>query len=459
MTIWTPSLAERADSPLYLAIARAIEADILSGRLRPRDRLPPHRDLAERLGVAIGTVSRAYAEARNAGWISGEVGRGTRVLDRRAGRFPSPTPEPGDLVDLSLNVPIESPAPDLAEALRTLSEEQDVQSLLSYRGTRGSENDRVAGAAVLERHRLSVDPDRVVLCAGAQHGIGAALEAVSRPGDRVLAEELTYPALRPIAEARGLRVQPVGLDDQGIEPEALDIACRKTRPKALYVIPTLHNPTTASLSAERRAALVEVARRNDLIVIEDDVHRMLAPEAPRPIAHLAPERTIYLASLSKSFAPGLRVGYLAGPDTLRSRLADAVWRSLWMLSPLATALATHWVLRGEFDSVAAGKRREAAARQALAARVLPRARVRAARTSYHLWLLTGNSSGEAFALRARERGVLVAPSTPFHLGSGPPPRAVRVSLSAARDRPTLLTALERLRDLLEESRAPAATNL
>jgi DNA-binding transcriptional MocR family regulator len=307
---------------------------------------------------------------------------------------------------------------------------------------------------------VAVEPDHVVLCAGAQHGIGVALEAVTRPGDCVLAEELTYPAFRPIAEARGLRVHPVTLDERGLVPRALEAACRKARPKAVYVIPTLHNPTTTSLSAERREAVAAIARRHDLIVIEDDVHRMLAPDAAPPIACLAPERTLYVASLSKSFAPGLRVGYIAAPDALRDRLAGAVWRSVWMLSPIATALATHWILRGEFDSIAAAKRREARARQALAAKVLPRTHVRSAKTAYHLWLLTGEATtGEGFALRARERGVLVTPSTAFHLGSGAPPAAVRVSLSAARDRPTLLTALERLRDVLAETGGPLSRSL
>jgi len=461
MTIWTPLLTAGGWSrPLYLAIAQAIEADVLAGRLQPGDRLPPHRDLADRIGVTVGTVSRGYAEARKAGWISGEVGRGTFVLDRIAGRFPGSKEEDKGVIDLSLNVPIESPAPDLAAAFRALAAQADVRSWLQYTPTRGLRSARVAGAMVLERHGLAVDPEEVVLCAGAQHGVGVALEAVSRPGDCVVAEELTYPAFRSLAEARGLRIYPVALDEQGIVPKALHIACRKARPKALYVVPTLHNPTTGSLSAERRKALTEVARRHDLIVIEDDIHRMLAPEAPAPIAHLAPERTIYVASLSKSFAPGLRVGYIAGPPSLRDRLANAVWRSLWMLSPIATALAAHWVLRGEFDSIAAAKRREAAARQALAAKILPRASVRTARTANHLWLATGQAStAEDFTLKARERGTLVMPGTAFYLGSGRPPSAVRVSLSAAPNRAVLVAALERLRQVLEGSATTLSPSL
>jgi len=286
------------------------------------------------------------------------------------------------------------------------------------------------------------------MCAGAQHGLSVALEAVARAGDCVLAEELTYPAFRPLAESRGLRIQPVALDEKGIVPGSLKAACRKSRPKALYLVPTLHNPTAHTLSEERRAAIVEIAHRHDLFIIEDDVYRMLQPEAPLPIAKIAPERTIYVTSLSKSFVPGLRLGYVVGPPELHSRLVGAVDNSIWMLPPITVALATHWVLHGEFDSIVNGKRKEAAARQALAAGILPADRLSTASTSYHLWLKT-NGNAESFTLRAREKGVVVIPGSSFYLGSGRPPEAVRVSLSAARDRSVLVTALERLRDVIE----------
>jgi len=121
-----------------------------------------------------------------------------------------------------------------------------------------------------------------------------------------------------------------------------------------------------------------------------------------------------------------------------------------MLSPVATALATHWVLRGEFASVAAAKCCEAAARQAVAAKILPRAQTRTAKTAYHLWLATGKAfTAEAFTLKARARGVLVTPGNAFYLGSGPPPAAVRVSTSAARNRSVLATGLERLHEVLD----------
>src|SRR5262249_55303697 len=253
--------------------------DILSGRLKPGEQLPTHRDLADRLKVTVGTVSRGYSEARKAGWISGEIGRGTYVLDRNAGQFPATAEHRDNVIDLSLNVPVETSAPDLAAALRGLSSMEDTQSLLRYM-PEDPYSARLAGQMVLERHGLSIDADKIVLCAGTQHGLGVALDVVARAGNCILAEELTYPAFKPLADARGLRTYPVALDEHGIVPSALQAACRKVRPKALYIVPTLHNPTTETLSTSRRKELVEIARRHNLIIIEDDLYRMLAIEAP-----------------------------------------------------------------------------------------------------------------------------------------------------------------------------------
>jgi DNA-binding transcriptional MocR family regulator len=446
--MWRPALPPaRRDLPRYKAIAAAIEADVLSGQLRPGDRLPPLRELAQHLGVTVGTVARGYAEARNAGWITGQVGRGTFVLDRASGRFQSTTDSREELIDLSLNIPLAQPAPDLAAALRALTRDGAAQTLLGY-APRDDASEQAAGAAVLEQHGLSVEPARVVSCAGAQHGIGAVLEAICRAGDDVLVEELTYPPFIAIARARGLRIHPVALDEDGIVPRSLEKLCRTTRPKALYTIPTLHNPTTAILPGDRREAVAALARRHDVTIIEDDVYRMLAPDAPAPLASFAPERTVYIASLSKSFVPSLRLAFIAAPDELRDQISEAVWRSLWTVSALTSALAAHWIRGGTFASVAAARRREAAARQELAASLLAHDHLQTAATAYHLWLDTGDKTAEAFALQARGDGVLVTPSSAFHVGTGRPPRAVRVALSAAPDHATLATALQTLQRAL-----------
>jgi DNA-binding transcriptional MocR family regulator len=464
MTIWNPRLdVDPGDAPLYLNLARAIEADVRAGVLAPGDRLPTHRDLADRLGVNVGTISRAYAECERGGWIQGEVGRGTfvrgaaprRVEDRFSGLAPDPA---AGVIDLGLNVPVSSLAPDLADALRSLAAEieglgagarrssEDGRELLDYPPPQGALRDREAGVQVLAAHGVPAPVERVTVCAGGQHGLAVCLGAVCRPGDTVAAEQLAYPGLRALAEARGLRVEPVEMDAHGIVADAFERACTAVRPRALYLAPTFQNPTACTLPAERREQIAEIARRHGVFLIEDDVHRMLEPDGPPPLAALAPELTLYVASLSKCLAPGLRVGWIAAPGALHDRVVEEVWSSIWSVSPLTTALAAAWVRDGTFARVAKERRDEARARQELAGEVfagLPAGfGVRSAPTACHAWLELGEGwNATSFASTCRERGVGVSPADAFFLGRAAPPAAVRVSYSAASDRATLARAL------------------
>ncbi len=460
VTIWRPDPFP-TEGPAYLGIARALEADIRGGVLDPGDRLPTHRDLADVLGVNVGTVSRAYAECERRGWIRGEVGRGTFVrsgvgsaVGERFARPGGEAPAGGTAqpVDLSLNFPVDpadSDGPDLARALRLLASEVEAsgQDWLGYRGPEGGLSDREAGAQALALHGVAVGAHSVVLAAGAQHGLSVALAAACRPGEVVAAEQLSYPGLRACAEARGLRIVPVAMDEGGVVPDAFEQVCAAQRPRALYLSPTLQNPTGTTLDIERRQRIVEIADRHECWIVEDDVHRMLAPDAPPPLAALAPDRVVFVAGLSKSLAPSLRVAFLAVPDALRERLVDQVWNSLWMVSPITAAIASAWVRDGTLERMAAGRRAEAVARQELAADVLaglpPDFHLGPVSGAYHLWLrLAEPWKATAFANAARARGVVVTPAEAFHLGPGPPPCAVRISLSGARDRAQLADALE-----------------
>lgn len=453
MTIWIPDVTPQTGAPMYQTIARALEAGIRDGALSPGDRLPTHRDLADELGVNVGTVSRAYAESERGGWIRGEVGRGTFV---RGGspvrgveeRFARPAAG-ADAIDLSVNLPVAEPAPDLAEALRRLAADVDGRGAewLGYQPPEGALRDREAGRAVLAAHGMDVAIDRIALCAGAQHGLSVSLSAVCRPGDAVAVEELTYPGLRAVVEARGLRVEPVTMDAEGVRPDAFESLCRTRVPRALYLAPTIQNPTTSTLSRERRESLAAIARHYEVVVVEDDIHRMLVPDAPPPVSAFVPDFSIYIASLSKCLAPGLRVGYLTATSNLLERVVEQIWSSIWMVSPLTAAVATEWVEDGTFERIARGRRVEAAARQDLASEVLADLpdgfRIHTAPTAFHLWLELGSGwNATAFANAAREAGVAVTPADAFHLGLAGSPHAVRISLSGAPDRATLVRALQ-----------------
>src|SRR5258708_26760482 len=139
------------------------------------------------------------------------------------------------------------------------------------------------------------------------------MAAVAHPGDVVLTEQLTFYGMKSVAALLSLRLHGVAIDEDGLIPEALDAACRQLSPKALYCIPTLQNPTAATMPAERRQAVAEICKRHGVMLGEDDIYGFLSPNGPEPVASIHPETSIHVTSLSKRLAPGLPVGYMRAP--------------------------------------------------------------------------------------------------------------------------------------------------
>ena len=464
MTTWVPDVAARK-GPRYLAIADALAEDAGRGRLRAGTRLPTHRDLAERLGVTVGTVTRAYAEATRRGLVAGEVGRGTfvRVAGPAEAAAPAPAAEPG-LIDLTANRPPEGPGDNgaavLARTLAALARRKDLARLLEYPSEGGAPEHRAAGAEWLQRCRLDVPAERVLVSSGSQHGMTVVFTALLAPGDLVLTEDLTYQGMKTLAALLSLRLQGVATDEHGLRPDALDAACRKGGARALYCLPTLQNPTASVMPEGRRREIAAVARAHGLIVVEDDVHGHLLEAPPRPLASLVPELTVYLNGTSKSLAPGLRVGFVVAPETMVTRLSGAIRSTTWMAAPLMAEIAARWIHDGTAESMVKRKRKEAAARQALAARLLGHGQTGPRTAAYHLWLpLPEPWRAEPFAAAARREGVAVTPASVFSAQPGrprlAPPEAVRVCLGAAQDRDQLAAGLTVLARLLGGAPAPS----
>jgi DNA-binding transcriptional MocR family regulator len=451
MTSWRPEIAGHP-GPRYRAIADAIAEDVAAGRLAPGTRLPTHRDLAWRLGVTVGTVTRAYAEAERRGLIGGEVGRGTFVR----GQAPTPrrqevedraTPE---ILDLSIDQPsLGLLAEPVERTLRRLAGEMQVERTLRYHAHAGMRAQREAGARWLARAGISAAAERVIVTSGGQSGISLGLLAVAAAGDTVLVESLTYPGVKALAGTFGLRLQPVATDGDGLVPDAFEAACRAHRPRALYVMPNLHNPTLATMPEERRRRIAGIAREHEVTIVEDDVFGCMLDDPPPALAALAPGQTIHVTSLSKSLAPGLRIGFLTAPEALVARV-EQVMRSLsWMASPLAGEVARTWIEDGTAERVAEAQRRETQARQALAAEILGPIAEGTPATAPHLWLgLPEPWRREEFGRALLRRGVKAAMADAFVVGRSPAPHAVRVNVTAPASRAELARGLEVVAELL-----------
>ncbi len=445
---WMPRLAGNK-GPRFLQIADALQAAVADGALKPGDRLPPQRRLAAQLDVDLTTVTRAYDEARRRNLLEGRGARGTYVA--------APKVELTSILDLSMNTP---PPPDgvdfddmLQQGLAQVLMRADNEMLMTYHLGGGSDSDRKAGARWLEPMFGQLDPRQVVVCPGAQAAIAALILALTEPGDVILAEPMSYPGLRAAATQFGRQIMAVEADSHGMVPGMLEEACRRHKPRLVYLNPTLQNPTAATMPERRRKALAGIAQRCHVRIVEDDPYWRLA-DAPPPVATFAPEQAVYISTLSKCLTPGLRVAFVLIRDPHeRERFLVALRSFALMAAPLTAALATQWILDGSADALLEGVRNEARLRHRMARDILA-GRYGGSGDGLHVWLeLPAYWTASQLARAAGSEGIAVTPAEAFATGSGSV-NAIRISLGSIQDRGRLQAGLQRLSDLLARRPEP-----
>lgn len=421
---WTPRLTE-GDGPPFERLAAALVDDIAGGQLGAGDRLPAHRDLAWRLGIGIGTVTKAYARLEQRGLVKSLHGRGMFVSG-----LPAAAPAG---IDLSVNAPPQMLSDRLLQAtLSALARRLDAGTFGTYAHPAGRPEHRRLMARWLAKGGLDARPDCTLLTHGAQQALAIALAVACKPGTVLLTEALTYPGALLAAHQAGLAPVGLAMDHEGLRPDALAEALGAShgRHRVLYVTPTLHNPTTATMGPERRQILAYLCRAHDVTLIEDDVYGIFAPAGSQPLAALIPERSFHVTGLSKTLSPGLRMGALVTPP---DRLAEAEAR-LMATSTTAPALFAQimelWLTDGTAEAVAVSIRTDAARRSALAAERLPQRAALRVNGGFHAWLPMPTEEAERFVARAAMRGVALMPARAAMADPAGLHGGVRISLGA-----------------------------
>ncbi|MFF9838677.1 PLP-dependent aminotransferase family protein [Streptomyces sp. NPDC013740] len=432
----------------FRAVADELAAAIRAGALPAGTRLPTHRELARDRGLALATATKVYRELAAAGLVTGEPGRGTFVRDLSGfgGTDARRLPAGARLADLSFNQPLAPGQGDeLRHALRSLAGEGDLGALLVQQPPGGRGPDRAAVATYLLDRGIDVPPARVLLTAGAQHALDTVLSGVAAPGAVVAADALTYPGIKLVAAARRVDLAPLRRGPAGTDPDALEALCRERPVAAVYLMPALHNPLGFTLDAAARERIVEVARRYDCLLVEDDTYGFLVPDGPPPLQVLAPERTFHIGSLSKNLSTGLRVGHVVAPPRHVSALTRALRASSWGVSSVTTALATRWLADGTVARLEKTRRADARLRQDIARDALADLGYDAHPAAYWGWLpLPEELRGDIVAHRLAEQGVLVSTAEAFAT-TRHAPAALRLAL-ATPDLDVLTEALGRVRD-------------
>jgi DNA-binding transcriptional MocR family regulator len=445
---WARPLREGSGSR-YLQIADLIETAMQGGSLTPGDRLPSQRQLASLFGVDLTTVTRGLNEAARRGLTVARGSQGTFIA--------LPAYELSQAVDLSMNVPPPAPGIDVGEMLRRgigqLTLRADPALLMTYHLGGGTTTDRSAGARWLAPMLGSVAEDDVVACPGAQTALAALIKAGTEQGGAIAAEPLIYPGVRAAASQLGRRIVTIAVDGDGMRPDSLEAACQTEGVRLVYLNPTLQNPTTHTMPEARRRDIARVAERQGILIIEDDPYWLLTPDAPPPIATLAPQQTAYVSTLSKCLSPGLRTAYVVVKDpTVQNAMLTALRAITLMASPLATALATQWILDGAAKTLLDGIRTEADARQQIARQWLAGFDANPA-LGIHIWHpLPSYWTSADFTRTARSEDLRVTGADAFADGTSVA-GAIRISLGGVAERGQLSLALKKLSGLL--ARRPA----
>jgi DNA-binding transcriptional MocR family regulator len=450
---WRPDLPG-GDEPAYAQIADALATDVARGALAAGTRLPTQRALAHDLGLAVGTVTRGYAEAERRGLIEAVVGRGSFVA---AAPAVVPSGGPG-AIDLSRNVAPMGPATaSLRRTMAALAKRPDLAQRLDYAPDGGFAADRRAAQTWLRRTSgyARADASRLIVTAGAQQAISVALTTLCRPGDALIVEQATFHGVRLAAAHLGLELAPAEMDAEGLTPDALVRTAAETGARVAYLQP-FQNPTARVMGLARRREIVAAARRNGVVLIEDDLYGPHVAELGLPpLAELAPDEVAYVSGLSKSLSPGFRTGYLAMPDRLRPQALEALRAQAFGPPTFGAALATEWIENGEAFEVLEAVRRDLAQRNRVASAALgglmePLAQ----RGSPHVWLPMSELEAERVAGHALRAGVkLTPPRAPF--AEGVAATGLRVCLGATESLPTLERGLALLKDAIRPARALA----
>lgn len=342
---------------------------------------------------------------------------------------------------MSGNLPPRVPAafdPIYRAALSQVTSEWQPTDLLGCHQFRGSERDRAAGAKFAgQRLPETPSPHRVVVANGTQSILTMLLYGLVGKGGSLAIEALSYPTIRQFADMFGFNLHAVPMDGEGIEPDAFEIVCRQHRPSAYYAMPTLQNPTTATMGVERRRAIAEICRRYGVAIIEDDIYSLLPRDVPPPLSAFAPELSWYVVGTAKSMVPALKIAYLVAPtpEAAAERFWPGVRATFWMCAPINAAVASSLIEGDGAVQIIDAVRMETRERQAMVASRLSGAEFCSVPECLHVWLsLPQNRPAAEFVAKVRELGVDIGASSTYAFGEASPPNAVRFGTGTPRDR-------------------------
>ncbi|OIJ16536.1 GntR family transcriptional regulator [Anaerobacillus alkalidiazotrophicus] len=437
---WKPSI-DKTQKPIYQALAGQLEQDILNGFLLPGTKLPPQRELADYLDINLSTISKALKVCELKGLLSATVGSGTFVsYDALSNAYLLEDIKPRHLIEMGATLPDNDSFEPLLLQLKSMLQETDFEKWFGYGRAGESLWQKDAAIKLIRRGGLETTVEHILFANGGQNAIAATLASLCKPGDRIGVDQHTYPGLKTVAAMLNVQIVPIKSENYEMSPTSFEYACKNENIKGIYLIPDYHNPTASFMSVENRKMIAAIAKKYHQFIIEDASYHLLCEKPLPAVASFAPEQVIYIASLSKSLAPGLRLAYVAVPSQFKESISKALYNLNISVSPLLAELAARMIVSNQFEELIEGHRQQAIRRNQTVNRYLADYTCLGDETGIFRWLLLpGKMTGAEFERLAAQQGVQVYAAERFVVGNSCPERAVRVSVCA----PETLEELER----------------
>ncbi|WP_162297103.1 PLP-dependent aminotransferase family protein [Sporolactobacillus pectinivorans] len=460
---WEPK-KEKKGLPLYDQIARHFEKQIMEGQLMPGGKLPPERNLAKRLGVNRTTVVRAYDVLRSTGLVNSVRGSGTVVCQRRLGVNPVRVTNWHDYANGGSFLPTLPILQKLNEArnhhelinlssgelcredypvarIQQIMKESALDAPLGYPEPQGYEPLRIGISRLLkQQYKIHAEAKDILITAGSQQALLLITQCLLNPGDAIALEYPSYFYSLPLFHSAGLRMFGAPMDHEGIIPEELERLLNKKPIKMLFINPTYQNPTGITLSGQRRKTIISICESRRIPIVEDDPYSLLyfnseSAEISSLFSMSHNQSVIYIGSLSKTVAPGLRIGWMVAPETVLKRLKDAKDQMDHGTNIVTQMIAARFITSGIWEAHLKVLREKLRRRKnkmihSLKAYSKDKLSWTTPKGGYHLWVKCPDHFSDVERLQSGiENGVLFVPGTIY----GAHPRYVRLSYSGLKE--------------------------
>ncbi|GAJ25781.1 transcriptional regulator [Liquorilactobacillus sucicola DSM 21376 = JCM 15457] len=453
---WMPK-REELKRPIYKALVDKMKSDVKKGTLLPGTRLPSQRELADFLDINFTTVTRSYKLSESLGLTYGVVGKGTYIAQtaNKSGVISSPHEE--SLFELGLNSSFEQCSRFLNTTIADVAVQNGLENLLDYKNATGTTFQRQVAVNYLAKLGVKTSIDNIAVTSGGQNALTIILLGLFNSNDKIAVDHFTYANLIELAKMINIKLIPIDFDADGMLPENLERACRSNELRGVYLMPNYSNPTGIRMSEKRRRMLAEVIAKNALIVIEDDYLGFIDMEKehiPVKLSTLLPEQSIYICSMSKSIAAGLRVGYLVFPKVYQQDLLQALCSINIKTSSLDAEIITQALLSGTAYTIMHKKIQLGLKANEIFYKVFPqKCEVRKNVPTFIKWVpLKNNELGaESIEKLLLANGIRVFHSDRFLVGPKIGKEFLRISLSATQNIELLEKALIKLKRVLSDN--------